>query len=1172
MRPGPTYALEFGVAVRLRRFCAGIVFFGALSLALPVAAQTDVGPSPEGFLRDALTEAAGYGDRSLIASVVENARLTPDRAEAIENTATALRPDLATSIERAVTAGRRLAETYPNASLPAGSTANGAAAPSANPTPYPGGNPDIPIASLSEYQRNYSLDSMHVDAALAQGFTGKGVVVGVIDTGIDVRPDGTVHPEFSGRLDPRTTNYLYWFDHDLVCHEQDTAYCETFSKDEILDAFDQGPTDPMDQQGHGTHVSGIVGAGQNGFGMQGVAPEATLLAVKAITQGGIVVTDDGDVVSTYDLERCGPAVGNDDCDPIGGEEEDTAKAFRYLSQFSDVKVINGSFGPSEDDGAVTWDLGDAEEQATVILPEAQAMRANLDAGQIIVMAAGNARLESPILSENPNGAGLFPFIRPANASATNSAGALIYDDHGTGIDLSFTSAEALAAAEAADGKARGRIVVVVALDAYNNLASYSQECGVAKEWCVAAPGGDQPAPYFPQSGLPGDRGIYSTLPSDRYGFESGTSMASPNVAGAVAVLIDAYPSFTPAEIVNILFVTAQDLGAPGVDAIYGWGLVRLDRALAAGPVGMTGTGTYTVAGNRTWTIDFTSGGGLDKTGSGTLDIASDVTFGSGSTVSGGELSVDGSLTTPTLLVGQGGTLGGTGNVASNVTVAGDLSPGNSPGTLTVTGDLTLTASATTTIEVDGTGTGNGAGNHDRIIVAGAGSVFTAGGTLAPVLRGIPGSATNTFVPELGQELLVFQVTDGTVAGSFSGLTQPSAGLATGTRFDALYYPSVLTLAATPASYADLAPLGIAQTGNESALGAAIDAGRPAAGVRPDTGDNDFFNTLYTASASDLDQGFSSLTGQVHAEMGTTAVRAIGRFADSVGDRQLGLATDRLSAQGTPYGAGSVWAAGETAMTDIGTANGLSGYDVRATNGVVGMDWQVGPGIVGLAASYEFADVSTDANGSGDVATYQGGLYGNADLGLIALAVRGGISYGELSTSRVTSLGGYSATASADGHGLGGFAEGTAFRTFETPFVSITPSATLGYRAFNRDRMDETGSLFALSVPDETFQETQTTLAIGLSRQFALANGMKLEPAASLGWRHDYGDLDRTSELAILGRSFEAAGAEIGRDALIGRLELTARAGNGLALGASYQGEVRDNLTSHTFSAEASFRF
>ncbi len=50
------------------------------------------------------------------------------------------------------------------------------------------------------------------------------------------------------------------------------------------------------------------------------------------------------------------------------------------------------------------------------------------------------------------------------------------------------------------------------------------------------------------------------------------------------------------------------------------------------------------------------------------------------------------------------------------------------------------------------------------------------------------------------------------------------------------------------------------------------------------------------------------------------------------------------------------------------------------------------------------------------------------------------------------------------------------------------------------------------------------------------------------------------------------GAGIGAGACLGRLGLTAVASDRLALGASYQAEIRDNLTSHTCSAEASFRF
>jgi outer membrane autotransporter protein len=1168
----------------LRRFAslglvAGVLAGAVSSLSPPAAAQAEPPASvtSASAIRDALSRAAGFGDRSLIASVVENTRLTPGRAGEIGATAVELRPDLSASIGRAVAAGGRLAAAYPGASVsPGRATGGGAtgsnAAPRANPTPYPGGNPDIPIAALSEYQRNYSLDAMHVDAALAEDMTGDDVVVGVIDTGIDIRPDGTMHPEFAGRIDARSTSFLYWFDKDLVCQQKDLSWCQRHSESEIVAGFEQGATDSQDQSAHGTHVAGIVGAGENGFGMQGVAPDAIILAVKAISQGGSVVADNGESAATYELERCGAAIFEDDCDPIGGEDTETTKAFRYLAQFSDVRVINGSFGPSTPDGSTTWDLGDADAQAGLI-SEAQAMRQNLDAGQIIVMAAGNSRIDAPIYSENPSGNGLYPFLQPANAGATNSAGALVYDDHGSGIDLSFTSAAALAAAEAADGIARGRIVVVVALDAYNQLASYSQECGVAREWCVSAPGGDQIAPYYPDTGLPGDRGIYSTVPTDSYGFKSGTSMAAPNVAGAIAVLIEAYPTFTPAEIVQILFVTAEDLGAPGVDAIYGWGLVRLDRALSVGPVGMSGTGTYTVGaggGNTTWVVDFTSQGGLDKTGSGTLAIMSDVTFQQGSSVTGGLLAVDGSLTTPTLRVGERGTLGGTGALVSDVTVAGMLAPGNSPGTLTVTGDVTLTSTATTQIEIDGTGTGNGAGNFDRIIVQGTGSVFTAGGTLAPVLRGIPGSATNSFTPTLGQDFLFVQAPS--VHGSFAALTQPAAGLPTATRFDVLYDPTALSLTVTPLSYADLAANGIGQTANETALGAAIDRARPMAGVRPDAGDNDLFNTLYTADAAALEDGFSTLTGQVHVEMGTAAVRSIGRFADTLGDRQTGIAANRLSARGTPFGTGEVWASGEVAATDIGSSGALAGADVRATNGVFGLDWRFGFGAVGLAASYEYADVSAGVNGSGDVDSYHGGLYGTYDFGPVALALRGGLTWGDLSTGRTTSLGGYAAAATAEGSGFGGFAEATAFHAFETPAITVTPSATLGYRSFHRDRMDETGSVFALAVPGETFEETQTTLAVALSHRFALSNGMAIEPVASLGWRHDFGGIDRATQLGILGEAFVNDGAEIGADAFLGRLGLTAVASDRLALGASYQAEIRDNLTSHTFSAEASFRF
>ncbi|WP_319517710.1 S8 family serine peptidase [uncultured Martelella sp.] len=406
-------------------------------------------------------------------------------------------------------------------------------------------------------------------------------------------------------------------------------------------------------------------------------------------------------------------------------------------------------------------------------------------------------------------------------------------------------------------------------------------------------------------------------------------MAAPNVSGAVAVVTEAYPTFTPAEIVQILFMTVEDLGTAGIDEIYGWGLVRLDRALSVGPVGMTGEGVYTVGADgsgTTWIVSFTSDGSLEKEGDGTLSILNAATFRQGADVNDGLLAVDGRLTTPMLAVGRNGILGGNCFVASDVNVDGTLAPDRSPGTL----------------------------------------IIAANGTLQPRLRGISGVAINTFTPVLGELFTFVQVEDSSVTGSFAGLNQPDSGLTPGTRLDVLYWPDALSLAATPESYADLSAFGVSATQNQRALGAAIDTSRPAAGVRPDAAYNDSFNMLYAAAGQALAGGLSSLTGRLHAEMGTSAVRAIGRFADRIGERQMGPASGWLSETGTPYGTGEVWVSGNHAHTDVGSSGAISGYDVNASNGAFGIDWRFGQNTAGQAGAYEYADVSANANGAGNI--------------------------------------------------------------------------------------------------------------------------------------------------------------------------------------------------------------
>lgn len=117
--------------------------------------------------------------------------------------------------------------------------------------------------------------------------------------------------------------------------------------------------------------------------------------------------------------------------------------------------------------------------------------------------------------------------------------------------------------------AKGQIVAVGAVDANNVIASFSNRAGDTANWFLVAPG----------------TSVLSSYTGGSYAYMSGTSMAAPVVAGAAALIEGAWPQLKAAQVASILFQTATDLGAPGVDAVYGWGLLNVDRALQ--PIGAT---------------------------------------------------------------------------------------------------------------------------------------------------------------------------------------------------------------------------------------------------------------------------------------------------------------------------------------------------------------------------------------------------------------------------------------------------------------------------------------------------------------------------------------------------------------------------------------------------------
>lgn len=277
----------------------------------------------------------------------------------------------------------------------------------------------------------WGIDRVNAEECMAVN-TGDAVKVAIVDTGIDA-----THPDLAANIKGGMSAVAYT-----------TKY--------------------TDDNGHGSHVAGIVAALNNTIGVVGVGPDIDLYAVKV-------------------LNRKGSGYVSDIIEGLGWCEA------------NGMDVVNMSLGTTAD----TQSFHDA-------------VAALYASGTVIVAAAGNDGIGSAVN---------YPAAYP-------------------------------------------EVIAVSATTQTDGLASFT--C-TGPQIELAAPG----------------YSVYSTYKSGGYATLSGTSMASPHVAGVAALVIaspvaagDTNGVWDPAEVRTRLQVTAEDLGAAGRDSGYGYGLARADLAIA----------------------------------------------------------------------------------------------------------------------------------------------------------------------------------------------------------------------------------------------------------------------------------------------------------------------------------------------------------------------------------------------------------------------------------------------------------------------------------------------------------------------------------------------------------------------------------------------------------------